>query len=59
MDDNITGKRREVMRWRIERNEGWRGGEDDWEEGRREVVRMTERKEGEVVRRRDRNEGER
>ena len=47
MDDNITGKRREVMRWRIERNEGWRGGEDDWEEERREVVRMTERKEGE------------
>jgi hypothetical protein len=33
VDDNITGKRREVMRWRIERNEGWRGGEDDWEEG--------------------------
>jgi hypothetical protein len=28
-DDNITGKRREVMRWRIEKNEGWRGGEDD------------------------------
>jgi hypothetical protein len=24
VDDNITGKRREVMRWRIERNEGWR-----------------------------------
>ena len=23
------------------------GGEDDWEEGRREVVRMAERKEGE------------
>jgi hypothetical protein len=23
VDDNITGKRREVMRWRIERNEGW------------------------------------
>jgi hypothetical protein len=29
VDDNITGKRREVMRWRIERNEGWRGGEED------------------------------
>jgi hypothetical protein len=29
VDDNITGKRREVMRWRIERNEGWKGGEDD------------------------------
>ena len=29
MDDNITGKRIEVMRWRIERNEGWRGSEDD------------------------------
>ena len=29
MDDNITGKRREVMRWRIDRNEGWRGGEKD------------------------------
>ena len=44
MDDNITGKRREIMRWRIERNEGWRGGE----EGGREVMRrMTERKEGE------------
>jgi hypothetical protein len=28
-------------------NEGWRGGEDDWEEGGREVVRVTERKEGE------------
>jgi hypothetical protein len=28
VDDNITGKRREVMRWQIERNEGWRGGED-------------------------------
>jgi hypothetical protein len=27
--DNITGKRREVMRWQIERNEGWRGGEED------------------------------
>ena len=26
---------------------GWRGGEDDREEGGREVVRMTERKEGE------------
>ena len=25
---------------------GWRGGEDDREEGGREVVRMTERKEG-------------
>ena len=34
MDDNITGKRREVMRWRIERNEEWRCGEDD--RGRRE-----------------------
>jgi hypothetical protein len=33
VDDNITGKRREVMRWWIERNG--------------EVVRMTERKEGE------------
>jgi hypothetical protein len=42
----ILQEREEVMRWRIERNEGWRGGEDDWEEGRREVVRMTERKEG-------------
>jgi hypothetical protein len=29
VDDNITGKRREVMRWQIERNEGRRGGEDD------------------------------
>jgi hypothetical protein len=29
VDDNITGKKKEVMRWRIERNEGWRGGEDD------------------------------
>ena len=29
MDDNITGKRREVMRWRIDRNEGWRGDEED------------------------------
>jgi hypothetical protein len=29
MDDNITGKRREVMRWRIERNEGWRGDVED------------------------------
>ena len=29
MDDNITGKRKEVRRWRIERNEGWRGGEED------------------------------
>ena len=47
MDDNITGKRREVMRWRIERNEGWRGGEDDWEEGGREVVRRMDRNEGE------------
>ena len=43
VDDNITGKRREVMRWRIERNEGWRGGEDDWEEGGSE----DDRKEGE------------
>ena len=43
----ILQEREEVMRWRIERNEGWRGGEDDWEEGRREVVRMTERKKGE------------
>jgi hypothetical protein len=25
VDDNITGKRREVMRWRIEMNERWRG----------------------------------
>ena len=58
MDDNITGKKREVMRWRIERNEGWRGGEDDWEEGGREVVRMTEEGGREVVRRMDRNEGE-
>ena len=42
MDDNITGKRREVMRWWIERN-----GEvvRMTEEGGREVVRMTERKE--------------
>ena len=33
-----------VMRCRIERNEGWRGGE----EGGREVMRrITERKEGE------------
>ena len=47
MDDNITGKRREVMRWRIERNEGWRGGEDDWEEGGREAVSRKERKKGE------------
>ena len=47
MNDNITGKRREVMRWRIERNEGWRGDEEDSEEGGREVMRMTERKEGE------------
>ena len=47
VDDNITGKRREVMRWRIERIEGWKGGEDDWEEGGRDVVRMTERKEEE------------
>ena len=59
MDDNITGKRKEVMRWRIERNEGWRGGEEDCEEGGREVMRsMTERKEGEVVRRMDRKQGE-
>jgi hypothetical protein len=29
VDDNILGKRREVMRWRIERNEGWKGGEED------------------------------
>jgi hypothetical protein len=43
-------KRREVMRWRIERNEGRRGGEDDWEEGGREVVRKTEGKEGESFR---------
>ena len=57
MDDNITGKRREVMRWRVERNEGWTGGEDDWEEGGREVVRMTERKEGERMT--ERKEGER
>jgi hypothetical protein len=28
LDDHITEKRREVMRWWIE-NEGWRGGEDD------------------------------
>ena len=57
MDDDITGKRREVMRWRIERNEGWRGGEEDWKEGGREVMRrMTERKEGE--RRMNMNEGE-
>jgi hypothetical protein len=35
------------MGWRIERNEGWRGGEEDWEEGGREVVTMTERKEAE------------
>jgi hypothetical protein len=34
VDDNIAGKIREVMSWRIERNEGWRGGEDD--RGRRE-----------------------
>ena len=62
MDDNITGKRREVMRWRIERNEGWTGGEDDWEEGGRErVMKWMERNEGgEVVRRRiERKEGER
>jgi hypothetical protein len=26
---HITGKRKEVMRWRIERNEGWRGDEED------------------------------
>jgi hypothetical protein len=25
VDDNITRKRREVMRWRIEMNERWRG----------------------------------
>ena len=25
----ILQEREEVMRWRIERNEGWRGGEDD------------------------------
>jgi hypothetical protein len=31
----ITGKKREVMRCQIERNEGWRGGGDDWEEGGR------------------------
>ena len=43
----ILQEREEVMRWWIEINEGWRGGEDDWEEGGREVVRMTERKEGE------------
>ena len=59
VNDNITGKRREVMRWRIERNEGWRGGEDDWEEGGREVVRMTEEGGREVVRMTERNEGER
>jgi hypothetical protein len=29
VDDNIIEKRREVMRWRMEKNEGWRGGEDD------------------------------
>ena len=29
MDDHITGKRREVMRGRIDRNERWRGGEKD------------------------------
>jgi hypothetical protein len=29
VDDNIAQKRREVMRWGIERNEGFRGGEDD------------------------------
>jgi hypothetical protein len=57
VDDNITGKRREVMRWRIESNEGWTGGEDEWEEGGREVVRMTERKEGERMT--ERKEGER
>jgi hypothetical protein len=28
VDDNITGKR-EVMRWRSERDEGWRGDEED------------------------------
>ena len=40
MDDNITGKRRQVMRWRIERSEGWRGR-------RGEVVRRRmERNEG-------------
>ena len=30
----ILQERREVMRWWIERNEGWRGGKDD--RGRRE-----------------------
>jgi hypothetical protein len=25
----ILQEREEVMRWQIERNEGWRGGEDD------------------------------
>jgi hypothetical protein len=29
VDDNITGKRRKVMRWRIKRNEGWRDGNEE------------------------------
>jgi hypothetical protein len=29
MGDNITGKRRKVMRWQIEMNERWRSGEED------------------------------
>jgi hypothetical protein len=46
------------MSWRIERNEGWRGGEDD--RGRRERGSEYDCEEGgrEVVRRMDRNEGE-
>jgi hypothetical protein len=35
VDDNITEKRRGVMRWWIKRNEEWRGGEDDRKEGER------------------------
>ena len=56
----ILQEREEVLRWRIERNEGWRGGEDDSEEGGREVVRMMDRNEGEEARREvERKEGER
>ena len=55
----ILQEREEVLRWRIERNEGWRGGEDDSEEGGREVVRMMDRNEGEEARREvERKEGE-
>ena len=59
----ILQEREEVMTWRIERNEGWRGGEEDREEGGRDVVRRMDWNEGEeagvevVMRRIERKQG--